>query len=363
VALSGGIDSASVACAVRHLEPDAEINSFSFVAKDSAVSEESWMRLVIERAKLTPHFVMTGAEELRADLDAMILNLGEPFGSTSIYAQRRVFQLARERGVVVTLDGQGADELFAGYQGYPGPRTASLLLKGELLGAARFFNAAVKWPDRPKGETLRRVLREFTPESLIAFGLRLAGRDPAPAWLKTAELKERGVKFGLVDARAKLYPSNDRVRRTLAYQLTWNGLPQLLRHGDRNSMAFSIESRVPFLTREMAELALSLPEEHLVDMGGRSKAVFREAMRGIVPDGILDRRDKIGFATPESQWLSSLGGWVDESLARAEGIPFIELDAARREWAAIQEGKAPFDWRVWRWLNYVKWAELFEVVP
>ncbi len=362
VALSGGIDSSAVACAVRHLEPDAEIQSFSFVARGSEVSEEQWMRKAIAHAKLTPHVVEVGPEELLKDLDLMIRNLGEPFGSTSIYAQRRVFQLAREKDVVVTLDGQGADELFAGYQGYPGPRIASLLLHGDLAGAVSFFKATSQWPDRPWQETLRRTLREFTPESLIATGLRIAGRNPEPAWLKTGELKDSGITLGLLDERAKLYPSSDRVRQTLAYQLTWNGLQQLLRHGDRNAMAFSIESRVPFLTQEMAELALILPEEYLVDMQGRTKAVFREAMRGIVPDEILDRRDKIGFATPERQWLTSLSGWVDKTLKEAERIPYVDLNEARKEWAAIQAGKAPFDWRVWRWINYVKWVELFGIV-
>jgi len=362
VALSGGIDSSAVACAVRHLEPDAEIRAFSFVATGSEVSEESWMRKAIAHARLTPSMVEASPSELVRDIDKMILNLGEPFGSTSIYAQRRVFQLARESGVVVTLDGQGADELFAGYQGYPGPRIASLLLHGDPLGAARFFSATTNWPDRPKAETLRRVLREFTPESLVAAGLRLAGRNPEPAWLDVAALKDSFVRFGLLDERSALYPSRDRVRQTLAYQLTWNGLPQLLRHGDRNSMAFSIESRVPFLTKDMAELALSLPEEFLVDMGGRTKAVFREAMRGIVPDEILDRRDKIGFATPERQWMESLGSWIDETLAQAKDIPFVKLPEARREWTAIREGKASFDWRVWRWVNYVKWVELFKIV-
>jgi asparagine synthase (glutamine-hydrolysing) len=135
----------------------------------------------------------------------------------------------------------------------------------------------------------------------------------------------------------------------------------LLRHGDRNAMAFSIESRVPFLTRDMAEFCLSLPEEYLIDMSGRTKSVFREAMRGIVPDAILDRRDKIGFETPERDWLQALSPWVEETLAAAGGIPYLRHGAAGAEWQSIREGKRVFDWRVWRWLNYARWARLLRV--
>jgi asparagine synthase (glutamine-hydrolysing) len=144
----------------------------------------------------------------------------------------------------------------------------------------------------------------------------------------------------------------------LAYLLTWEGLQQLLLHGDRNAMAFSIESRVPFLTREMAEFCLSLPEEYLMDQHARTKSVFREAMRGIVPDAVLDRRDKIGFETPEKDWLYALADWVEEFLGVAD-IPYLDMRAIRLEWRAIRAGQGVFDQKVWRWLNYIRWVQLF----
>ena len=163
------------------------------------------------------------------------------------------------------------------------------------------------------------------------------------------------------DIRQQLYPSGRRLKQTLAYQLTWNGLPQLLRHGDRNAMAHSIESRVPFLTKEMADFCMSLPEEYLVDMHGCSKSVFRKAMRGLVPDAVLDRKDKVGFATPERQWIHVLSDWVEATLADAASAPFLRMDAARNEWRSIREGRSPFDWRVWRWLCYVRWTQLMNI--
>lgn len=361
IALSGGIDSSSITCAVRHLEPDAELHTFSFIAAGSDVSEEQWASLVAEKTRAIRHVVTVEPQELAQDMDSLILAQGEPFGSTSIYAQYRVFRLAAECGVTVTLDGQGADELLAGYHGYPGQRLADLLRKGQLFSAIKTFRAYQAWPERSASYLAQQTARELTPLWLTPFALRCAGRSAAPPWLDIKALRERNVRLVRALPRDQLYPAGDLLKRTLATQLIWDGLPQLLRYGDRNSMTHSIESRVPFLTREMAEFCLSLPAHYLVDNTGCSKSVFRRAMRGLVPDAILDRRDKIGFATPERHWLKILARWVDTTLAQASSIPFLRLDEARREWHAIREGRAPFNWRVWRWLCYTRWVQLLDV--
>jgi asparagine synthase (glutamine-hydrolysing) len=86
-------------------------------------------------------------------------------------------------------------------------------------------------------------------------------------------------------------------------------------------------------------------------------------MRGLVPDVILDRRDKIGFATPELRWLNELRPWVDRTLAsdRARSLPVLRLGAVEREWHAVRAGRRPFDFRVWRWVNLIRWADRFDV--
>jgi len=108
---------------------------------------------------------------------------------------------------------------------------------------------------------------------------------------------------------------------------------------------------------------LALPENQLVDDNGLSKAVFRKAMRGIVPDAILDRKDKIGFETPERRWLGELQPWVEGVLGseRAHSVTPLVLPAVREEWHAILKGERPFDFRVWRWLNTIRWAERYDV--
>lgn len=124
-------------------------------------------------------------------------------------------------------------------------------------------------------------------------------------------------------------------------------------------MRFSVESRVPFLTLEQAELLLSLPEHYLISRKGETKSVFRAAMRGIVPDAILDRKDKIGFQTPEQLWLTSMAGTVREWLRADIGLPFLDQAEMLREFEDIISGRKAFSWQVWRWINFVRWHQHF----
>jgi len=137
----------------------------------------------------------------------------------------------------------------------------------------------------------------------------------------------------------------------------------LLRYEDRNSMAFSIESRTPFLTPELARFVFSLPEEYIISPTGESKSVFRAAMRGLVPDAILDRRDKIGFATPEQDWLRKLRPWVERALGpdAVARVPALKGRVVRRLWPEVLAGRRAFDPTVWRWINAVHWASRMDV--
>jgi asparagine synthase (glutamine-hydrolysing) len=127
-------------------------------------------------------------------------------------------------------------------------------------------------------------------------------------------------------------------------------------------MAFSIESRVPFLTTEIVEFVLSLPEAYILAPDGTSKAVFRAAMRGIVPDEVLDRRDKIAFMTPEAEWLSKSADWVGEVLGgdAATATSILDLDEVRREAERLCSGATTSAGPLWRCLNLIAWAREFE---
>lgn len=141
----------------------------------------------------------------------------------------------------------------------------------------------------------------------------------------------------------------------LARSLHGVGLPGLLRHGDRNSMRFSVESRVPFLTTGLADFLLTLPEDYLVSPQGETKHLLRRAMRGLVPQEVLDRRDKIGFATPEQAWLVQMAPQVREWLRHPLGLPFFRQDEVLRAFDQVVAGQRPFSWQVWRWINFTRW--------
>lgn len=360
-ALSGGIDSSAVVCAMRHVEPSLPINTFSYIARGSAVSEEVWVDRVNQHVGAVPHKVVVSASELAADLDEMISAQGEPFGSTSIYAQYRVFQLAKQHGVTVTLDGQGADEMLAGYNGYPGQRIRSLVETGRLAEAVHFLDQWAKWPGRSRKEGAKRAVAEMTQGPLYDALRRLNGMRDLPSWITPGPLEERGIIRRYPRLRSGQSDSGRRVMAELALSLTQRGLPGLLRHGDRNSMRFSVESRVPFLTLDMVELLLSLPESYLISPKGETKHIFRAAMRGIVPDDILDRRDKIGFATPEQEWLVSMADTVRDWLKVDLQLPFFNQREVLKEFDLIMAGKKPFSWQVWRWINFSRWYTSFVV--
>jgi asparagine synthase (glutamine-hydrolysing) len=357
-ALSGGIDSSAVVCAMRYIEPDLPIHTFSFIAEASNLSEEHWVDRVNAHVGAIPHKVHVRPQELARDLSDMIRAQGEPFGSTSIYAQYRVFQLAKESGITVTLDGQGADEMLAGYIGFPGQRLRSLLEKGQMVNAWEFWNKWSQSPGRSRLLAAKYLVSELTEGGLYETLRKIDGKSSVPTWINPEPLIEAGVK--LIKPRPR--PEGDlkgrRVIGALSQNLFSRGLTHLLRHGDRNSMNFSIESRVPFLTLDMVNLILSMPEEYLISAQGETKHVFRAAMRGIVPDDVLNRKDKIGFATPEKNWLLEMADivryWMKEDLE----IPFLNRKEAIKEFEAFLRGGKSFDWQIWRMVNFIRWCRL-----
>lgn len=365
-ALSGGIDSSAVACAIRKQEPDLPIQTFSFVARGSSVDEESWIDLINSHIGAIAHKVVIEPDDIANDLDDLIFAQGEPFGGTSIYAQYRVFKLAKEHGIIVTLDGQGADELLAGYHGYHDSRMLSMIERGEFGKLIEFVRGWSQWPGRGLGYSVRTAFRQIMPDGVARLERSLR-RNPALRWINLKALDEFGIQNpslqnGTGDWIRQPEASGRRLAESLRAALLGDGLGALLRHGDRNSMRWSIESRVPFLTNDMAEFVLSLPEYYLVSQKGETKHLLRKAMRGIVPDAVLDRKDKIGFATPEGSWLQVVGekalGWSQS----AERVRYLHPEPMRESLRAVLNGQSPFTQQTWRFLNFCRWLDLFDPI-
>ncbi|MBR8842457.1 asparagine synthase (glutamine-hydrolyzing) [Pseudoalteromonas sp. JC3] len=354
-ALSGGIDSSAIVCAIRHLYPEQEIHSFSFIADNDNLSEEKWIDIVNSHVNAKAHKIRVKREELVQDLDDLVRTQGEPFGSTSIYAQYRVFKEAKDKGITVMLDGQGADEMLAGYIFFQASLLAGLIRQGKLLKARRFYRSCIENTSSTSNYLIQTTVRELLPVSLAQKLKKVFIPSKRLPWLSESWMLENGVSDANKFKRKvdKKHPVNAHLKSNL----TELGLPHLLRYEDRDSMRWSIESRVPFLHVELVEYLYSLPEEYLLNEEGTSKYVFREAMRGIVPDEILDRKDKIGFATPERDWLTKMESWVNDKLDKAESLPMFNSSELKQEWEKVLSGEIKFDFRCWRWLNLITWLD------
>jgi asparagine synthase (glutamine-hydrolysing) len=355
-ALSGGVDSSAIVCAMRYLFPTQEIHTFSFIAEGEDLSEERWVDVVNAHVGSVAHKIYASQKELFQDLNDLIQTQGEPFGSTSIYAQYKVFERVHEVGIKVVMDGQGADEMLAGYLSYQGSRLASLLSSGSFFRAYKFLRASSSWPGRSKLLLCFMAGNELLPDILRWIVRRFISKGVPPKWISADWLRNNGI-----NPRPDLLAGTsgrDRLRSRLLDSLNKTSIPHLLRYEDRNSMRFSVESRVPFLDVELAEYLYSLPEEYLISEDGCSKYVFREAMRGIVPDVVLDRRDKIGFATPEKTWLLQMNAWAEEQLALADQVGCFNVPILKQEWRNVMSGSIPFNFKCWRWLNFLAWDKL-----
>lgn len=352
VALSGGIDSSAIACAIRHLEPRAEIHAFTFDAGDAEISESHWASLAVDHIGATWHRVGLDPNRIALELRSLVAAQGEPFGSTSILAQHAVFHAARNAGIKVMLDGQGADELFAGYPCYQAFRIASLLSSGDLRGVASLICGQGKWPGRGRVAIAGRAFGMLLPAGLVRLGDRLLGRGIQDWWADKSWFLDHGVSVALPCHR---HSGHDFLAEELRESIAVTKLPALLRFEDRNSMRNSVESRVPFLVTALADFALRLPEDCLISSDGTSKYLLRMALRGLVPDVLLDRRDKVGFATPEHAWLSACPALIEEALA--ERLPGLDLEAVRRRLQGHQ-GAPIGGFLAWRLINYGLWSSM-----
>jgi asparagine synthase (glutamine-hydrolysing) len=287
--LSGGIDSSSIVYAMRKIIDRNKIKIFSMVFPGKKQDESSFIDKVVADTRVEAHKVSPTSDDLQKDLGDLIWTQEEPFGSLSIYGQYKVMQLANKVGMKVLLDGQGSDETFAGYFIYYKYYFFESLLSLQLSEA------------RKTSRAMKNKINDMIlfPAMTVLSSLGLSQGFLKNLWLgKMRHLK--GVKrFELSNP---LLERGFDLNRALYSDLTGYSIPQLLRYEDKNSMRWSIESRVPFLDYRLVELALSLPSSYKI-REATTKYILRRALKGLVSERILERKDKIGFATPDGDWL------------------------------------------------------------
>jgi asparagine synthase (glutamine-hydrolysing) len=316
--LSGGIDSSTVVALSTRLLGRA-VDAYS-VAYDEgpAFDERPYMALLCRETGARHHLVVPKGEDLLAELEAVTLAQEEPAAGPGVYSQWQVMRLAGQDHAKVLLDGQGADELFGGYFAFYYPlRLRALCAAGAWGEAAALARAAVRRGHSPL-EVLARAAEPWLPPGLFQRGRAWLG---AGDWSDLLGSALAGVP---ITAGAELAPpvanATDPLTERQLADVDSLLLPSLLRYEDRNSMAFSIEARVPFLDYRVAELAFRLPPAAKLT-SGRTKAIVRDAMRGIVPDVILARQDKRGFEAPVVRWLVQRhASWLSDLLIQGRAV-------------------------------------------
>lgn len=312
VALSGGLDSGSVACMVGKTLGHHDVTGFSFGDPADHSTEGPLAELLGRAAGIRTVFILPSQKAVASAFEATLEAQDAPFVSVSQVAQYMVSQAVKKEGYTVLLGGQGGDEAFMGYRKYflfVLKELASRREFGRFMGLAMGL-LSVGWAERGQFSNYRRHLKRFQSTSdggVLGF----------PDSLEKPELSMGGGR--------------EPWRRQML-DVTRFSLPTLLRYEDRNSMAHSIETRLPFLDYRMIELGLALPNDLKV-RNGFGKWALREAMKGLVPDEVRLARYKIGFAVDQGSLLreglgDTLRGWIRQDLAKAKSFtrPAFDLD-------------------------------------
>ena len=342
--LSGGIDSSSIVKVsdqlLREHVPDAvslgdHLKTFSIVYDGDPIDERAYMDAVLAEVDAEPSFAEPTSERFVDELDQMVWHQDEPIVSTGPYAQWCVMRLAQPK-VTVLLNGQGGDELLAGYVPYQYVYLRELLKQRKV---SQFTREA--WASR---DVLKPLVKR-----------RLADRRHS---LPIKPLLRPALYDGLEPP--KFQRSQDDMKRRLVSDLQTFSLPSLLRYEDRNSMAFSMESRLPFLDQELVDWVLRLPPSALVDQGW-SRAILREGLRGVLTEKVRTRRWKVGFTTPETRWLRARRAVV-QGLFRSPQFcerPYWDAAALADTFERFCAGEVEPSQIFWRAINTEIWMRVF----
>jgi asparagine synthase (glutamine-hydrolysing) len=345
VCLSGGLDSSSIVSILTKKHGYKDLNTFSAIYGLGKRGDESEFIHEYKNIISNMHFVYPDAFSLYNDLCRFIYSHAEPIPTTSPYAQYKVMEIAKEN-VVVTIDGQGADETLAGYHYFFGYYFKGLLKQMKLI------------------KLLDELFSYFRNHKSL-YGFKSFLYLLLPDFFKTqVRVREKGYLYDEFirmneenqEVSGKLYNSknlNDALMDHFEYKLE-----HLLKWEDRNSMCFSLEARVPFLDYRLVEKTLSTSEALKINQG-TTKYILREAMKNILPIKIRNRRDKIGFMTPENEWLKEkkftdlINNIINSTSFKKRNI--IDPNKAKGLYFQFLNKETEISKEIWKWINLELW--------
>ena len=347
VCLSGGLDSSSVVSIVSKKLNTPDIKSFSAVYKKGQIGDET--EFINELSPLLNHmkYIKPTSETFFNELHDFVEAMDEPIPSTSPYAQYKVMQLANKHAVV-TLDGQGADEQLAGYHYFYGFYFKELLGR---LAFGKLFSEISHYIKQQKSLYGVKALIFF----LLPEKLKIKLKVKKTSYIQNSFYQKFNTRNQLA---SELYGSGT-LKDSLFNHFEYK-LEHLLKWADLNSMRFSIESRMPFLDYRFVEQTLSLSSDNYIKKG-TTKYILRESMKGILPEKIRLRYDKIGFATPEDEWFRE--SYFQDMIEKVLNNPnaklkrYIDTEKAMAMYKRHLNHEINCSKDIWKWINLDLWLK------
>lgn len=296
--LSGGLDSSSIVALINEQQvPNYKSQAFTAIFPGYEKDELAFSKQITERFNLQQFTTAITPDQLADDWEKICYHQEEPVGSASVYAQYKVFELAKEHNVKVLLDGQGADETLAGYHKYYQWYWQELYRKRKLSGSKELI--AAKEAGVQEKFTYKNIIASYFPDfTTIALEQQYL--------LKAIRQEDLAKDFVKLQSKEAYYtrPGHYTLNGVLHFNTCTHGLEELLRYADRNSMAHGREVRLPFLNHELVEFVFSLPSRYKI-RNGWTKWLLRETMKTHLPESIAWRKDKIGFEPPQKKWMEN----------------------------------------------------------
>lgn len=345
--LSGGIDSSSIVSIMVKELNQKNVNTFSSVYKTNHKANEKKEIDSLQSSDLKMEFIYPDGEEFFKNIDKFVSIMNEPVPSTSVYASYSVYEKAKNY-VTVMLDGQGADESLAGYGYFRGYYYKDLLKKLDFykLFKELFFELfALKSLEGIKSLIFFIIppkLKEILVRKVSYLGKKLLTINSS-----------QGITNSLWNAKSLEDAKIAHFEYKLEHLLTW---------GDKTSMANSIEVRYPFLDYRFVERAIGIPGEKLFNKGF-NKVILRNAMKGLVPNKILNKRIKIGFETPEDEWFRTpIFQTFILKLLNSKSFSergYIDSKVAQRMYQKHLEKSINISGEIWKWIHLELWFREF----
>ena len=339
--LSGGLDSSSIIATVfPFIESGSQFKSFTASFPGFEKDESVYAKQVADKFNLQHQSIQITEKDLVADLEKLSFHQEEPVSSSSVLAQYKVYELAKQQGVKVILDGQGADETLAGYHKYFKWFWQELFLKRKLLSGGEIKAARENGVQESFG--VRNIIAALFPEFASIFLER-------KYLLHTLRQEDLSPEFIRDQSREAYYitPAHHNLNGILYFNTMQHGLEELLRYADRNSMAHGREIRLPFLSHELVEFLFTLPSNMKIRKGW-TKWLLRESIAESLPAEITWRRDKTGFEPPQKTWMQdkSVQQMIREAKTKLINEKILKPESLNKNILPLAAHEADnYDWR------------------